>query len=54
MSRRCWKPSRNSDCQVVNNVAKIELYADDLRKLHAFARALRQHIANRLEQPATP
>lgn len=43
-----------SDCQVVNNVAKIELYADDLRKMHTFARALRRHLANRLEQPATP
>jgi hypothetical protein len=30
-----------ADCHIVNNGAKLELYADDLRKLHRFAIALR-------------
>ena len=30
-----------ADCHIVNNGAKLELYADDVRKLHRFAIALR-------------
>ena len=30
-----------ADCHIVNNGAKLELYADDLRKLHRFAIVLR-------------
>ena len=30
-----------ANCQIVNNGAKLELYADDLRKLHQFAIVLR-------------
>jgi hypothetical protein len=33
-----------ADAYLANNEAKIELYAEDLRKMHAFALALRQHI----------
>jgi hypothetical protein len=36
-----------ADCQIVNNGAKLELYADDLRKLHRFAIALRNLLALR-------
>jgi hypothetical protein len=31
-----------ADCHIVNNGAKLELYADDLRKLHRFAVVLRR------------
>lgn len=31
-----------ADCQIVNNGAKLEIYADDLRKLHRFAIVLRR------------
>lgn len=31
-----------ADCHIVNNGAKLELYADDLRKLHRFAIVLRR------------
>jgi hypothetical protein len=31
-----------ADCHIVNNGAKLELYADDLRKLHRFAIVLRE------------
>lgn len=33
-----------ADCQIINNGAKVELYADDIRKLHRFAIALRRLI----------
>jgi len=33
-----------ADCHIVNNGAKLELYADDLRKLHRFAIALRSSL----------
>lgn len=36
-----------ADCQIVNNVAKVEIYADDVRKLHRFAVALRSRLAVR-------
>jgi hypothetical protein len=34
-----------ADCNIVNNGAKLELYADDLRKLHRFAIVLRRLLA---------
>jgi hypothetical protein len=34
-----------ADCQIVNNAAKIEIYADDVRKIHRFAAALSLRIA---------
>lgn len=34
----------SADCHVVNNGAKIEVYADDVRKLHRFAVALRRRL----------
>jgi len=34
----------SADCQVVNNGAKLEVYADDVRKLHQFAIALRRRL----------
>ena len=33
-----------ADVNIVNNAAKLEAYADDLRKMHAFAEALLPHI----------
>lgn len=47
-----------ADIQIVNNEAKLEIYTDDLRKMHRFAEALRQHIEPRakgsaLASPAT-
>ena len=33
-----------ADVNIVNNAAKLEIYADDLRKMHLFAEALRNHI----------
>jgi hypothetical protein len=33
-----------ADIGIVNNAAKLEAYADDLRKMHAFAEALLPHI----------
>jgi hypothetical protein len=33
-----------ADLYVTNNEAKLEVYADDLRKMHRFAAALRKHI----------
>ncbi len=34
-----------ADCQMVNNGAKLEIYADDVRKMHAFAVAIRAEIS---------
>jgi hypothetical protein len=34
----------SADCHVVNNGAKLEVYADDVRKLHQFALALRRRL----------
>jgi hypothetical protein len=34
-----------SDCQIVNNGAKLEIYADDLFKMHALALAIRRLLA---------
>jgi hypothetical protein len=34
-----------ADCQIVNNTAKIEIYADDLVKMRLFALALRALLA---------
>ena len=31
-----------ANCQIINNDAKLEIYADDVRKLHQFAITLRQ------------
>ena len=33
-----------ADISIVNNAAKLEAYADDLRKMHAFAEALLPHL----------
>jgi hypothetical protein len=33
-----------ADLYITNNEAKLEVYADDLRKMHRFAEALRPHI----------
>jgi hypothetical protein len=33
-----------ADISIVNNDAKLEIYTDDLRKMHRFAEALRKHI----------
>ena len=33
-----------ADLYITNNEAKLEVYADDLRKMHLFAQALRKHI----------
>jgi len=33
-----------ADCQIVNNGAKLEIYADDVRKMHAFALAIRAQL----------
>ena len=33
-----------ADIYIVNNEAKLEAYAEDLRKMHRFAIALRPHI----------
>ena len=35
---------QRADISIVNNAAKLEAYADDLRKMHAFAEALLPHI----------
>jgi len=35
-----------ADCQIVNNGAKVEIYADDVRKMRRFALAMREIIAN--------
>lgn len=35
-----------ADCQIVNNGAKVEIYADDVRKMRSFALAMREIIAN--------
>lgn len=35
-----------ADCQIVNNGAKVEIYADDVRKMWRFALAMREIIAN--------
>jgi hypothetical protein len=35
-----------ADCQIVNNGAKVEIYADDVRKMRHFALAMREIIAN--------
>jgi len=35
-----------ADCQIVNNGAKLEIYADDVRKMHAFALAIRAEISD--------
>lgn len=35
-----------ADCQIVNNGAKVEIYADDVRKMRGFALAMREIIAN--------
>jgi hypothetical protein len=35
-----------ADCHIVNNGAKVEVYADDVRKLHRFAVALRRSLAD--------
>jgi hypothetical protein len=34
-----------ADCHVVNNGAKVEVYADDVRKMHRFADVLLQRLA---------
>ena len=34
-----------ADCQIVNNGAKVEIYADDVRKMRLFALAMREIIA---------
>lgn len=33
-----------ADCQIVNNGAKVEIYADDVRKMRRFALAMRDFI----------
>ena len=38
-----------ADCQIVNNGAKVEIYADDVRKMRRFALAMRQAIVNSRE-----
>jgi len=35
-----------ADCHVVNNGAKVEVYADDVRKMHRFAVALRRRLSD--------
>jgi hypothetical protein len=35
-----------ADCQIVNNGAKVEIYADDVRKMRRFALVMRKVIAN--------
>ena len=35
-----------ADCQIVNNGAKVEIYADDVRKMRRFALVIREIIAN--------
>jgi hypothetical protein len=34
-----------AEIYIVNNDAKLEIYADDLRKMHRFAETLRKHIS---------
>ncbi len=41
-----------ADCQIVNNGAKLEVYADDLRKLHRFAIVLRTVLTRDREDDA--
>jgi hypothetical protein len=41
-----------ADCHIVNNGAKLELYADDLRKLHRFAIVLRTVLTRDREDDA--
>jgi hypothetical protein len=33
-----------ADCQIVNNGAKVEIYADNVRKMHRLAVSLRQRL----------
>jgi hypothetical protein len=35
-----------ADCQIVNNGAKVEIYADDVRKMRRFALVMREVIAS--------
>ena len=35
-----------ADCHIVNNGAKVEIYADDVRKMRRFALVMREIIAN--------
>jgi hypothetical protein len=43
------KAVEQADCQIVNNGAKVEIYADDVRKMQRFALAMRQAIVNSRE-----
>jgi hypothetical protein len=44
------KAIEQADCQIVNNGAKVEIYADDVRKMRRFALAMREIIAGAKSQ----